>query len=143
MDSKKKIIIESVVTTVFLGLMVYAAYSLWYIFYGTDSSWDVHLYTILTGSALGWFLVLLVQEVFKKANWIPKLIAFFAGNGFFQGVIWGFNSKLNESCTDNEPVIIKAYTDAFVISAIIPILQTVRRSVRLTVMETGFCTLVL
>ena len=128
MNSKKKIIIESVVTTVFLGLMVYAAYSLWYIFYGTDSSWDVHLYTILTGSALGWFFVLLVQEVFEKANWIPKLIAFFAGNGFFQGVIWGFNSKLNESCTDNEPVIIKAYTVAFVLSAIILLVAFVLRA---------------
>ena len=128
MNSKKKTIIESIITTVFLGLMVYAAYSLWYIFYGTDSSWDVHLYTILTGSALGWFLVLLVQEVFEKANWIPKLIAFFAGNGFFQGVIWGFNSKLNESCTDNEPVIIKAYTVAFVLSAIILLVAFVLRA---------------
>lgn len=128
MNSKKKIIIESVVTTVLLGLMVYAAYSLWYIFYGTDSSRDVHLYTILTGSALGWFLALLVQEVFKKANWIPKLIAFFAGNGFFQGVIWGFNSKLNESCTDNEPVIIKAYTVAFVLSAVVLLVAFILRA---------------
>ena len=80
---KTKVIIESVVTTVFMGLLVYAAYSLWYIFYGVESSPDVHLYTVLSGSALGWFLLLLVQELFKKANWIPKILAFIAGNGFF------------------------------------------------------------
>lgn len=128
MNSKKRVVLESVVTTVLLGLMVYAAYSLWYIFYGTDSGWDVYLYTILTGSALGWFLVLLVQELFKKANWIPKLIVFIAGNGFFQGVIWGFNSKLNESCTDNEPVIIKAYTVAFVLAAIVLLVAFILRA---------------
>ena len=52
---KKKSIINGAVTTVLLGLLIYAAYSLWYIFYGKDSGWDVHLYTVLSGSALGWF----------------------------------------------------------------------------------------
>lgn len=127
-NEKRKVIIESVLTTLFLGLLVYAAYSLWYIFYGTDSGADVHLYTILSGSALGWFLALFVQELFKKANWIPKVIAFIAGNGFFQGVIWGFNAKLNESCTDNEPVIIKTYTVAFVLSAIILLITFILRA---------------
>lgn len=116
---KRKVIIESVLTTVFLGLLVYASYSLWYIFYGTDSETEVHLYTILTGSAIGWFLILLVQEIWEKANWIIKLVAFIAGNGIFQGVIWGINARLNESCKDNEPVIIAAYTVAFCLSAVI------------------------
>lgn len=71
---KRKVIIESVVTTVFMGLLVYAAYSLWYIFYGVESSPDVHLYTVLSGSALGWFLLLLVQELFKKAIGFPKFL---------------------------------------------------------------------
>ena len=118
MNSKKKTIIESVVTTVLLGLLIYASYSLWYVFYGTDSDFEVHLYTILSGSALGWFLALLVGAIFQKANWIPKLIAFIAGNGFFQGLIWGFNAKLNPTCTDNEPVVIKTYTIVFIMSAL-------------------------
>ena len=61
---KSKIVIESIVTTVLFGLLVYAAYSLWYIFYGTESSFDVHLYTVLSGSALGWFMLLFTQAAF-------------------------------------------------------------------------------
>ncbi len=125
---KKKVIIESVVTTVFLGLLVYAAYSLWYIFYGTDSGADVHLYTILSGSALGWFLCLFVDAVFKKSNIIAKVIAFLFGNGLFQGVIWSLNGKLNPTCTDNEPVIIKTYTVAFAISAVALLLAFILRA---------------
>ncbi len=117
--SKKKSIAEFAVTTVFTGLLVYAAYSLWYIFYGKDSGFDVHLYTVLSGSALGWFMIMFVQSVFKKANWIPKLIAFFAGNGFFQGLIWGLNSKVNTTGIDNDIVIIKTFTVVFAISAIL------------------------
>ena len=116
---KTKVIVESVVTTVFMGLLVYAAYSLWYIFYGVESSPDVHLYTVLSGSALGWFLLLLVQELFKKANWIPKILAFIAGNGFFQGLIWGLNAKLNQSATDNELVINKVFSVTFIISTVV------------------------
>lgn len=116
---KNKDIIESIVTTVLIGLLVYAAYSLWYIFYGTDSSADVHLYTVLSGLALGWFLLLFVQEVFKKSGRVPKLIAFLAGNGLFHGVIWGINAKINPTCLDNDDVVIKTFTITFAISAVV------------------------
>lgn len=115
---KNKNIIESVVTTVFLGLLVYAAYSLWYIFYGIQSAPDVHLYTVLAGSALGWFLVMLVQAVFKNAGWIKKLLAFLAGNAIFQGTIWSLNAKINPDALDNGIVIIKTFTVTFALSAI-------------------------
>lgn len=116
---KNQTLIHSVVTTVLLGLLVYAAYSMWYIFYGTDSGADVHLYTIMTSVALGWFLLLFVGALFKKAGWIPKLIAFLVGNGFFQGLIWGLNAKINPECNNNENVVIKVYTVAFAVSAIL------------------------
>ena len=128
MNTKKKTVIESVVTTVFLGLLVYAAYSLWYIFHGTDSSAEVHLYTMLAGSALGWFLALFVQEIFKKANRIPGLLAFVAGNGFFQGLIWGINSKINASATDNDPVIIKTFSVTFVIATVVLLVTFILRA---------------
>lgn len=116
---KNKEIIESVVTTVLFGLLIYAAYSLWYIFYGTESAPDVHLYTILSGLALGWFLLLFVQEIFKKSGWIPKLIAFLAGNALFQGVIWGVNAKINPVAKDNDHVTIITFTVAFGLSAVV------------------------
>ncbi len=127
---KNKIIIEAVVTTVFMGLLVYAAYSLWYIFHGTESGFDVHLYTVLSGSALGWFLLLLVQELFKKANWIPKLIAFIAGNAFFQGLIWGLNAKLNQAVTDSEMVINQTFSVTFIISTVVLLLAFALRAKR-------------
>ncbi len=127
-NEKRKVIIESVLTTAFMGLLIYAAYSLWYIFYGTDSDAEVHLYTVLSGSAIGWFLALLVGPIFQKANWIPKLIAFLVGNGIFQGVIWGYNASLNPTATDNEPVIIKTYTVAFAISAVALLLAFILRA---------------
>ncbi len=116
---KNKEIIESVVTTVLFGLLIYAAYSLWYIFYGTESAPDVHLYTIISGLALGWFLLLFVQEIFKKSGWIPKLIAFLAGNALFQGVIWGVNAKINPVAKDNDDVTIITFTVAFGLSAVV------------------------
>ncbi len=119
MNTKKKNIIDCVVTTIFLGLLVYAAYSLWYIFYGKDSNPDVHFYTVLSGSALGWFMAMFVQSVFKKAGWVPKLIAFFAGNGLFQGLIWGFNAKLNTTGIDNDIVVIKTFAVVFALSAVL------------------------
>ena len=62
MTKEKKInIVECVLSTVFLGLLVYASYSLWFIFYGTDSGFDVHLYTVISGMALGWFAYLFVN----------------------------------------------------------------------------------
>lgn len=115
---KNKEIIESIVTVVLFGLLVYASYSLWYIFYGTDSGADVHLYTVLSGMALGWSLLLLVQEVFRKSGWVPKLIAFLAGNALFQGVIWGINAKINPMNKDNDYVIIAVFTVTFAITAV-------------------------
>ena len=116
---KSKVIIESIVTTVFLGLLVYAAYSLWYIFHGTNSAADVHLYTVLSGSALGWFMLIFVQSAFRKAGIISKLIAFLAGNAVFQGAIWGINAKINESTNDSGEVIIKVFTLTFGLSAVL------------------------
>lgn len=119
MNTKKKAIIDSVVTTVFLGLLIYAAYSLWYIFYGKDSGADVHLYTVLSGSALGWFMAMFVQSVFRKSGILPKLFAFLAGNGFFQGLIWGLNAKINTTGIDNDAVIIKTFAVVFALSAVL------------------------
>lgn len=116
---KNKEIIESVVTIILFGLLIYAAYSLWYIFYGTQSAPDVHIYTALSGLALGWFLLLLVQEAFKKSGLVPKLIAFLAGNALFQGVIWGVNAKINPLGKDNDNVTIITFTVAFGVSAVV------------------------
>ena len=116
---KNNSIIEISLTTILLGLMIYAVYSLWYIFYGTESSGDVHLYTILSGTAIGWFLVMFVKGICKKANWIVKLIAFVVGNGFFQGLIWGINATINKEGYLNETVVIITFTVAFVLSAIL------------------------
>ncbi len=115
---KNKQIIELVVTTVLFGLLIYSAYSLWYVFGGTDSAPDIHLYTGLTGLAIGWFLLIFVQSVFKKANWPAKLIAFIAGNGFVHGFIWGLNAKINPECLENDDVVIKAFSVFFAFSAI-------------------------
>ena len=115
---KSKIIIESVVTTVFMGLLVYAAYSLWYIFYGKDSGVDIHLYTGLSGIALGWFFLLFTQTVFKKSGWIKKLVAFLAGNALFHGLIWGINAKINPDCLNNYNVVIHTFTVTFGLSAL-------------------------
>lgn len=125
---KRKSIAEFAVTTVFLGLLVYAAYSLWYIFYGKDSGFDVHLYTVLSGSALGWFMIMLIQSVFKKTSWIPKLLVFFAGNGLFQGLIWGFNAKLNTTGIDSGIVIIKTFTVVFFLSAVLLLVAFILRA---------------
>jgi len=125
---KNKSILEAVVTTVLLGLMVYASYSLWYIFYGTDSDPEVHLYTTLSGIALGWFLVLFVQAIFKNAGWVKKLIAFVAGNTVFQALIWGINAKINPTCTDNDHVVIKTFSVAFGLSAIVLLITFILRA---------------
>ncbi len=116
---RSKIIIESVITTVLMGLLVYSSYSLWYIFEGAQSGGDVHLYTILSGSALGWFLLLFVQALLKNTGWVKKLIAFLLGNAFFQGVFWGINASINKDCLLNDRVVIKAFTIAFSLSAIL------------------------
>lgn len=117
--AKNKSILESVVTTVLMGLLVYAAYSLWYIFNGTNSAPDIHLYTGLSGIALGWFMLLFIQSVFKNSGWIKKLISFLVGNALFQGLIWGINAKINPECINNYNVIIHTFTVTFGLSAII------------------------
>ncbi len=117
--TKKKNIIEAVITTVLMGLLVYAAYSLWYIFNGTQSGFDVHLYTGLSSIALGWFSLLFVQAVSKNAGWIKKLIAFIVGCALFQVLIWGINAKINPESINNYSVIIHTFTVTFGLSAII------------------------
>ncbi len=118
-NSKSKSIIETVITTVLMGLLVYSAYSLWYIFNGTQSGFDIHLYTVLSGVALGWFMLVFVQALFKKAGWISKLIAFLAGNALFQGLIWGVNAKINPECLCNDKVVMYTFTVTFALSAIL------------------------
>ncbi len=125
---KNNSIVEIGLTTIFLGLMIYAAYSLWYIFCGTQSSADVHLYTILSGMAIAWFLVMLVKSVFKNANWVPKLIAFLAGNGLLQGLIWGINAKINKDGYLNQTVVIYTFTVAFALSAIALLIAFILRA---------------
>lgn len=125
---KNKHIIELAVTTVLFGLMIYAAYSLWYIFHGTDSGFDVHLYTGLTGIALGWFMLLFVQRVLPKTGIAGKIIAFFAGNGLVHGIIWGLNAKINQSGNDSDPVVIKTFTFVFIASAILLLVTFILRA---------------
>ena len=123
MNSKKKTIIISVLTTVFTGLLIYAAYSLWYIFYA-----DVHLYTVLSGIALGWYLMLFIDGVFKKSGKVAKILAFIAGNGFFHGLIWGLNAKINQTNTENDRVIIKTFTITFALTAILSLIAFILRA---------------
>lgn len=127
---KDNIIIETFLTTVFMGLICYAAYSLWYVFYGTESGGDVHLYTILSGVALGWFMLMFTKTVFKNANWVKKLIPFLAGIGLFQGLIWGINSAINKDGFRNEDVVIYTYTITFVLSAILLLTTFIVRAKR-------------
>ena len=115
-------------STIFMGLMIYSAYSLWYIFYGTESGSDVHLYTVLSGMAIGWFLVLLIKSVFKNTGTLPKIIAFLVGNGLFQGLIWGINTGINKEGYLNEAVIIKTFTIAFALSGIILLIAFILKS---------------
>lgn len=125
---KNNSIVEISLTTIFMGLMIYAAYSLWYIFYGAESSSDVHLYTVLSGMAIGWFLVMFVKAVCKNANWIKNLVAFLVGNGFFQGLIWGINAKINQEGYLNETVVIRTFTVTFVLSAILLLVAFILRA---------------
>ncbi len=125
---KNKQIIELVVTTVLFGLVIYAAYSLWYIFHGTNSAADVHLYTGMTGIALGWFMLLFVQSVLPKTGIAGKIIAFLAGNGLVHGIIWGVNAKINESCNDSGDVVVKTFTFVFIASAILLLVTFILRA---------------
>jgi len=125
---KNNSILEISLTTISLGLMIYAAYSLWYIFYGTQSGADIHLYTVLSGIGLGWFLVMFIKAISQKANWIINLVAFLIGNGFFQGLIWGINASINKECLLNQQVVIKTFTVAFSLSAILLLITFILRA---------------
>lgn len=116
---KNNVVFESVITTVLMGLLVYAAYSLWYIFGGSESGFDVHLYTVLSGVALGWFLLMLVKTVFKNAKWVPQLVAFLVGNAIVQGVVWGINAAINKENYFNSEVVIYTFTVVFSLSAVV------------------------
>lgn len=147
MTKEKKVnITESVFATVFLGLLVYAAYSLWYIFYGKDSGADVHLYTVLSGMALGWFTYLFVKAVTKRGGWLRALISMIFGNALFQGLIWGLNSKINPDGVDNAAVVIKTFTVTFTLSVVLLFITFIKRaktskavSIILAVVYVGVC----
>ncbi len=126
--TSKKEIIGYVITTVMLGLLVYAAYSLWFIFYGTDSGFDVHLYTGLSGLALGWFLLVFVESLFRKSGWISKLSAFLAGNIFVHAFLWGLNASINTTGTENSHVVIKTFSVIFAVSAITLLISLISRA---------------
>ncbi len=126
--NKKIRIIEAGVTTVLFGLLVYAAYSLWYIFGGTESSFDVHLYTVLSGTALGWFVAMLVGAIRQKSSWLTNLICLLLGNGIFQGLIWGTNAAINKENYLNEAVVINTFTVAFAASAIVLLIAFIMRA---------------
>ncbi len=152
--TSKKEIIKYVVTTVMLGLLVYAAYSLWYIFYGTESGPDVHLYTGLSGLALGWFLLVFVETVFKKSGLILKFLAFLAGNVFVHGLVWGINASINSTVTESGQVIIQSFSAIFGVSAVALLISFILRAklkykivnilfaiIYFAVSCAGFCTL--
>ncbi|MBR2877431.1 MAG: alpha-galactosidase [Clostridia bacterium] len=127
-------IFEICLTTVLLGLMCYSAYSLWYIFEGAQSGFDIQLYTILSGIAIGWFAFVLVKTLLKNSNWVVKLIAFLSGNAFFHGMFWGINAKINpiinEDTFNDDNVIINAYTVAFAVSAILLLIAFVAKAIK-------------
>ncbi len=125
---KNNVIFESVITTVLMGLLVYSAYSLWYIFGGTESGFDVHLYTVLSGVALGWFLLLFVKAIFKNAKWVPQLVAFLAGNAIVQGVIWGINAAINKENLLKDTVVINSFTVIFSLSAVVLLVTFILRA---------------
>ena len=98
---KDNLIVDLSVTTILLGLMCYAAYSLWYVFDGTLSSGDVHLYTALTSLALGWFMMIFTKTIIEKATWFMKLDSFLTGCILFQVLIWGINANMNPVINDD------------------------------------------
>ena len=118
-NSRKELIIDSCITTVLIGLLVYAAYSLWFIFYGSQSGADVYLYTVISGTALGWFSAVFVKTVLKKSKWYIYLICVLAGNAAFHGLFLGVNAKINAECYNNQDVVIIAFTVAFAVSAVL------------------------
>ena len=131
---KGNYIVDICITTVLLGLLVYSAYSLWYVFGGAFSGTDVHLYTALSSVALGWFLMLFEKAIMKKMNRVMCLIAFLTGAGIFQGVIWGINATenpvINDTCYNNEGVVISAYTVAFIFSAVLLVAAFIVKAIK-------------
>jgi hypothetical protein len=131
---KDNYIVDICITTVLLGLLVYSAYSLWYVFGGAFSGTDVHLYTALSSVALGWFLMLFEKAIMKKMNRVMCLIAFLTGAGIFQGVIWGINATenpvINDTCYNNEGVVISAYTVAFIFSAVLLVAAFIVKAIK-------------
>lgn len=120
MNKEKKIsIIEAVFATLLTGLLVYSAYSLWYVFCGSESGLDVHLYTGLTGLALGFFAAVFTGALKKDCGFLPRFIAFMAGNGFFHGLIWGLNARINAEGFYNDEVVIRSFSVAFILSAVL------------------------
>lgn len=119
---KNSNVLDIGVTTVLLGLLIYSAYSLWYIFCGKANDFNVQLYNVISGVALGWFLFVLIKSTFPKSNWIPKLIAFLSGNALFHGLIWGINKGVNvlhnEEYLLNEKVVVTTFSIVFILSAI-------------------------
>ena len=120
---KNSNIFVACITTILLGLLVYSSYSLWYIFGGFANDFNVQLYNVISGIALGWFVLLFIKTVFKNANFIAKLISFLAGNALFHGLIWGINANVNilhnEEYLLNETVTVKTFTIVFALSGIL------------------------
>ncbi len=131
---KDNIILELSLTTVLLGLMVYSAYSLWYIFDGALSGGDVHLYTGLTSIALGWFMMLSTKTIIEKANWFMKLDSFLTGCVLFQVLMWGINAYMNPVTNDttynDDNTVITVYTVAFFLSAILLLVTFIIKAIR-------------
>ncbi|MBE6749029.1 MAG: alpha-galactosidase [Ruminococcaceae bacterium] len=127
-------IVDLCVTTVLLGLMCYSAYSLWYIFEGAQSGFDIQLYTILTGLALGWSVFVLVKTLFKNAHWAVKLVAFLAGNALFHGMFWRINTKINPIINDDtfndDNVVINAYTVAFLVTGVLLLIAFIVKAIK-------------
>ena len=115
--------LDAYITTILLGLLIYSSYSLWYIFGGFANDFNVQLYNVISGIALGWFVLLFIKTVFKNANFIAKLISFLAGNALFHGLIWGINANVNilhnEEYLLNETVTVKTFTIVFALSGIL------------------------
>ncbi len=125
---KEKAWFLPVITTIFLALFCYGAYSLWYIFYGYESDFETYLYTALCGISLGVFATVFVDSVFKKSGKVPKIIAFICGNALFHGVIWGVNAKINFNSVDNERVNIITFTVCFSVAAILLLAAFIARA---------------
>ncbi len=119
---------EACLTTIFMGLLVYASYSLWYIFGGKESGFDVHIYTVLSGVALGWFLLIFLKAVCKKTGWVHHLVSFLVGNGLVQGLIWVVNAVINPAGYKNEAVVINTYTVIFALSGILLLVAFILRA---------------